>query len=637
MDYQLAGSAISEMIDGVQMLQHLLFLAEQANVCKFDLDDLLVNYLGDVQLVADFKDYRDLILSAFQTVMQRIHRADPLAELYLIAHSEGAVITFLGILNALHGLPTPPADGIPNPADWVRQLKGLMTIGSPMNKHLLLWPELVAKFTAPTIFPTLAGKIRWRNYYDLGDPIGFRLDLTRDWLNDKAHPWGTFFEFDEKAGHDLGFTRYWFPGKAHNDYWTDAAVFRHFIDNVVLDANNRDDQKIIAELAALDKQKQPDASFPSKPPETLYGPKLISPVIPYLLAAGTLLAGVFLLYKGIAAFSPAFAEKAADSACNVLGIGLMLAGATAGVRIPRLIKRKRWRLIGIGVFLASWLSLPWFLTDAAKDRLEAPVGLILGPAGFDRHLLPTPTDAGFSAGVVRFAQAHRYDEVMMVILLGLILIAFAAVFWVGRYCPRMGVAPLIFVGSGLIVSLILPRFWVHDGLAVDDALDRLLAQARIEVLRQAGADADTLDASVVDAASIELVRQFTNNDLTPRQSPRDLYTAFQDFLKPTPPEKPAARHALEKRRSLHRRSESKRHVEPGNGKAESAAPPEESRSIWPGLLSCLAFLYLWWIAAILLDLSVVWQHYIRNSAILDRLAAIAGVSQENRAEQRSAT
>ena len=388
----------------------------------------------------------------------------------------------------------------------------MMTIGSPLNKHLLLWPKLVQGFTPGPSIPSLPGKIRWRNYYDFGDPVGFKLDRTRKWL--AQYHWDPFFEFDDKPEHDIGFTRYWFPGEAHNDYWDDAQVFRHFIDNVMLDAENPADQKVMAELKALDQKKQPDAIFPSRPPESRFGPALISPMIPYLLAACTLLVGVFLLYRGVAALSPTFAEKPADTAWNVVGITLALAGATAGVRIPRLTKRKPWRAIGIAVFLASWLSLPWFLTDTVKDRLEAPLGLVLGPRGFDQGLLPTPAADTPGAGVVGFAKRYRYDDLTMAVLLGLILIASVVVFWITRYCPQAGVKPLIFIGVALMASVIAPRFLPYDSandLAVADAIDRLLAETRSEVLHQAGREAKTLDPSIVDAVSIELVRKFTNS------------------------------------------------------------------------------------------------------------------------------
>jgi hypothetical protein len=40
---------------------------------------------------------------------------------------------------------------------------------------------------------------------------------------------------------------------------------------------------------------------------------------------------------------------------------------------------------------------------------------------------------------------------------------------------------------------------------------------------------------------------------------------------------------------------------------------------WPVLLSGAAFLYIWWLAALIFDLAFVWQRYVRNSLALDRL------------------
>jgi hypothetical protein len=37
------------------------------------------------------------------------------------------------------------------------------------------------------------------------------------------------------------------------------------------------------------------------------------------------------------------------------------------------------------------------------------------------------------------------------------------------------------------------------------------------------------------------------------------------------------------------------------------------------LLSGAAFLYIWWLAALIFDLAFVWQRYVRNSLALDRL------------------
>ena len=110
----------------------------------------------------------------------------------------------------------------------------------------------------------------------------------------------------------------------------------------------------------------------------------------------------------------------------------------------------------------------------------------------------------------------------------------------------------------------------------------------------------------------------------PSQSPSDLYKSFREFLKSTQSEKPRARRALERSRELLPRRETKRHDDPEKA-GDPEMPPGEDRAIWPGLLASLAFLYLWWIAAILFDLAVIWQHYVRNDAILERLEAIAKV------------
>jgi hypothetical protein len=45
----------------------------------------------------------------------------------------------------------------------------------------------------------------------------------------------------------------------------------------------------------------------------------------------------------------------------------------------------------------------------------------------------------------------------------------------------------------------------------------------------------------------------------------------------------------------------------------------DDRPVWPIFVAAAAFLYLWWLAALLFDLTVAWHHYIRNAAILDRL------------------
>ena len=40
---------------------------------------------------------------------------------------------------------------------------------------------------------------------------------------------------------------------------------------------------------------------------------------------------------------------------------------------------------------------------------------------------------------------------------------------------------------------------------------------------------------------------------------------------------------------------------------------------WPLVLAGAAFLYLWWIAALVFDITVVWHHFIKREAYLRRL------------------
>jgi hypothetical protein len=51
---------------------------------------------------------------------------------------------------------------------------------------------------------------------------------------------------------------------------------------------------------------------------------------------------------------------------------------------------------------------------------------------------------------------------------------------------------------------------------------------------------------------------------------------------------------------------------------------EEPRAeIWPVVLAAIAFFYLWWLTAMLFDLTFVWQRYVRESAASNHLARLA--------------
>jgi hypothetical protein len=331
-DYQAGANAIEQMIDTFRVLDNLLFIAGKAGIVKFDLAELLTTYLGDVQIVAEFQQHRRRILEKFREVMNRIKlESDP--EIYIIAHSEGTVIALMGLLEAMCHPAKQPLEY--RKGDWRPILKPDPTRPTCRNgsatsrlhdyrfaidKHLVLWPEIWDPVQTP--HPQLPAraegkKIEWRNYYDFGDPVGFRLDTAAEWL--KKHGWHKVFSFDPEK-HDYGFGRYLLPGAAHNDYWRDEGVFGHFIKDVIL-------------------REQSDP--PAVPPDNRPLRRIGSNVIPYLLILGVLYLGSYLAYKGLHAYAGATAAEQEQLVRNVSGITALLAGMIALARIPRLTRSPR--------------------------------------------------------------------------------------------------------------------------------------------------------------------------------------------------------------------------------------------------------------------------------------------------------
>ncbi|WP_457442111.1 MFS transporter [Roseateles sp. P5_E4] len=373
-DFQLGTGIVDEIVETVGVLESLLAVLARMGIFKFELAPLLRDYVGDVQLVTDFPYYRDKILHRFHSALAQVvatfQEACPGGhpEIYIVAHSEGTVISFLGLLEALSGRPIVDPDNRSSaPVDdgWIRYVRGYMTIGSPIDKHIVLWPALwqglklksscsgqqvlFGDSEAPRL--TLAQQIKWRNYYDFGDPIGFKLDSAMGFLKDSGCE---AFEFGSK--HDHGFSRYWLPGKAHNDYWNDSEVFGHFIDDVVL----------------------PDPTVQPKVPASNGLVDRVSLAIPYVASLLLHVAAVFLLYKGVTPTGATFDRLPLQI---LLMSGLMM-GITAAARLPRLVHTGglRWHLAATLVFLiGAWPFYLW-LPDGPADFLGSPFTSSAAPA-----------------------------------------------------------------------------------------------------------------------------------------------------------------------------------------------------------------------------------------------------------------
>jgi hypothetical protein len=357
-DYSKLKRILLEMIETLGVLERLTSLAEKAGLFKFSLKKLLDDFVGDVQVVADFQEPRSKILARFLTVMRSIYLADPGAEIYVVAHSEGTVVSFLGLLTAM-------CNGGPD-AGWVRRVRGYMTIGSPIDKHLILWPDLFSPFALPDDKATRASSkstrvvmdqpIQWKNYYDYGDPVGFNLRTMRDWLD--KHEWKSAFKFDKSDDH--GFGRYWLPGKAHNDYWQDKQVFGHFIKNVV----------------GLEPKARPGqiATDFSEPPGGRLWAVAASYAVPYFITAVITFAAVFLLRKGVIGYTSPEGDSAPPLAVfESVGLStLVLGGLTAMAGIFRVTREPRWRLFGFALF--ALLTIPYWLLHWSGSLAQRHIG-----------------------------------------------------------------------------------------------------------------------------------------------------------------------------------------------------------------------------------------------------------------------
>ena len=470
---------LREMLETLRTLENLFKVAALAGLFKFDLGVVLNSYLGDVQIVTEFDDVRYKILGRFKNIMENLPDN---YDIYIVAHSEGTVVTLLSLLEEMS---SPEANG------WLDQVRGLMTIGSPLDKHLLLWRELFEPEGKPLTQEWKPSRqIEWRNYYDNGDPIGFELEGLRRWMYENK--WTAFNfkgtedlnETEENIAsksvygrcrdqvkkklappiHDFGFSRYYFPGKAHNDYWGDNQVFGHFIQTVVYQndietrgADERD--KFMPKEASFGKKRsESESSNPKKnkpdysnPPSTKGSAWLTSYCAPYLLLMALMFIGVYVLYKAVKGtlaseekstlrqlIEISQNESAFDILRSVFGISSLLAGMTVLARIPRLTIAWHLRLLG-GPICFALGALGYFVTTQA-DR---------GFLGASLYQALYTIGAGIG---VRLPQKPIIGATWGMIVVALIVVLLS---WLAeKLFPKWGLRTLVIFG-GVTMAMIL--------------------------------------------------------------------------------------------------------------------------------------------------------------------------------------
>jgi len=317
-----------------------------------ELDHALVRYLGDVQLFAEFASKRALILARFEDAMQRIEARAARrgqgreVEIHLCAHSQGSVVAFMGLLDAWKA-------GSP----WLRRVRSFMTIGSPIDKFLILWPELWYAFCGLPAPAHGSLSIPWANYADRGDPVGYELDTARYFMR--------FVDpglFDGGGPVDRIYSRYAIPGKAHIDYWEDDAPFREWLAKGV-DGGG---------LAA---------AHPS-PPADRTTIRILSTVILFALPAA--MAWLAAHFIGTA-IDGVLGADAIFTFGRVAATALLVLGSVAFGGASRVSRRPFWLVLGAGLFCggATWALLVfpfWYVAPAVAVLLVAALAQNL----FDR-------------------------------------------------------------------------------------------------------------------------------------------------------------------------------------------------------------------------------------------------------------
>ena len=222
-----------EAIDNLERMLNLLKALAVVYKKSGHLAEILKKFLGDVQMYAESSKIREEINNKFFPIVangarifqggqvpprEREQQWDP-PEIYIVSHSEGTVVSYYSLVEAARQRLDDPSKHA-----WLDRVCGLVTLGSPIDKHYTIWRNRFRTRFLEGKSP-LEKKIPWRNYWDRSDPVGYGLRVL---LKDSADPNKDDPTSDANLlfhrQYDKGFARYMIPGLAHEGYWTDRDI-----------------------------------------------------------------------------------------------------------------------------------------------------------------------------------------------------------------------------------------------------------------------------------------------------------------------------------------------------------------------------------------------------------------------------
>jgi hypothetical protein len=227
-DYAVIRRVLRDIARSIALLRYANLTLTKIHVGSARLERLLGGIVAEVQLFAEFDHVRKAVVARFRHVIREIDDAAEVIErergvkvnLHVVAHSLGSVVALLGLLDAANARDVQPR--------WLGRVRSLMTLGSPLETVLLLWPRVFDPYARDPHAAPHGLDVPWHDYTDVADPIAGTLSATRAWI--ERHARGLFLS-GSPFQHEFG--RYPLPLRSHIDYWLDQALFDHWLDCLV--------------------------------------------------------------------------------------------------------------------------------------------------------------------------------------------------------------------------------------------------------------------------------------------------------------------------------------------------------------------------------------------------------------------